>query len=199
LDVAWELLTGDTCPHLLKAICSHSQHELDRFRKYMVHGIMATDKEDRDLRSARHKRWKRADFVKPCDQSIVAVEQCLQLSDVVHNVQTGEFFSRWTERCFREEYLAYIRDRRDADPCLTFYEEQLDLLRKDIIPHAKRFLGANTGRRASNHHTASGFLGRCRELLQRANDNATTWEKKGKERVAAMGASAKYEFGEKQA
>lgn len=194
LDVAWDLLTGDTCQNLLKAVCSNSQSELKRLRKYMVHALMATDSEDRDLRLARFQRWKCADYMTSAEQSIVIIEQCMQLSALVHNVQGSEFFMNWSERSFREQYLAYIKGRREKDPCSHFLEDQLQCFLQDVIPLAERF-NVQPGTTADRRHAV---LGSCSELLRQARINMKLWELSGRDRVKEMARSAKYEFGEKQ-
>ena len=192
LDVAWDLLVGSQ--ELLKAVCSNSKWELVRFRKYMVHAMMATDLEDKDLRLSRFQRWKCADYMTPAEQSIVIVEQCMQLSEVIHTVQSDEVFLKWAERAFREQYLAYIKARRDKDPCSSFYEEQLECFRQDIIPMTERFNGG-TGQGSERRHA---ILGSCSELHRQAKKNLQIWEAQGKQKVEEMSRSAKYEFGEKQ-
>lgn len=194
LDVAWELLTGSSCSNLLKAFCSNSQAELDRFRCYMVHGVMATDLEDRDLQYLRFQRWKTADYMTSADRSIVIIEQCMQFSDLLHMVQADEFCSNWTERSFREQYLAYIKGRKDEDPCLTFFGSHLNSFQKDVIPLAERFVEEGKGEGFDDRQCV---LGSCPELLRRAKANVNNWKEKGQERVLEMSRSAKYEFGEK--
>ena len=206
LDVAWELLVGETCEHLLKAICSHSSLELERFRKYMVHAMMATDREDHDLLLAHFKRWK--EVSKPRHhhhrrtstsnsapswlQSIVSIEQCMQLSNQIHNAQPSEFFSQWNERCFREQYLAYINGRREQDPCQHYNESLLHLFKKTIVPLTERFS------RKSDPTKNNGMLGKCDELGQQARHNMEEWERTGEATVLQYASAAKYEFGEKQ-
>ena len=194
LDVAWDLLTGPTCQELLKAICSNSKSELERFRKYMVHAMLAIDLEDKDLRLSRFQRWKCADYMTPAEQSIVIVEQSMQLSEAIHTVQSEDIFLKWAERAFREQYLAYIKARRDQDPCVTFYEEQLEYFREDVLPLTERFNGG-TGQGSERRHA---ILGSCSELQRQAKKNLQIWETLGKQKVEEMSRSAKYEFGEKQ-
>lgn len=183
LDIAWDLLTGDTCEHLLSAVCSNSHEELSRFRKYMVHAMLATDRADSDLLESRNNRWHRAVSLPPPQQSIVIIEQFMQLSGVIHAVQGQDIFEKWNERLFREHYLAYFNDRRDLDPCESWYKEQTKLFRDDVLPLTERYQG--------------GLLGNCDELSQQAAMNFQEWTSKGKDIVAQLAQAAKYEFGEK--
>ncbi|CAB9512119.1 Receptor-type guanylate cyclase gcy [Seminavis robusta] len=207
LDVAWELLVGETCENLLLAICSHSAMELDRFRKYMVHAMMATDLEDRDLMLARYKRWNevsnphhstnRRNSLSSSPptwlQSIVCIEQAMQLAKQIHAVQTPVFFSQWSDRCFREQYLAYIKGRREQDPCQHYYEDQLRSFRRAIVPQTERY-----NRNSSNGGRTLMLLGTCDELTRQARQNLEEWERSGQMRVQELARAAKYEFGEKQ-
>ena len=161
----------------------------------MVHAILATDDEDRDLKLARYQRFKCADYMTPSEQSIVIVEQCMQMSQVIHMVQSDELFWKWAERAFREQYLAYIKGRRgDQDPCVHYYEEQLECLKQYVLPLTERFRGGD-GEGADRRHA---ILGSCSELQRQATNNLKIWETKGQQRVEEMSRSAKYEFGEKQ-
>jgi transcription termination factor NusB len=205
LDVAWELLVGETCENLLQVICSHSAMELERFRKYMVHAMMATDREDHDLLLARFKRWKEVSSPRHSTnrrnnsgppswlQSIVSIEQFVQLSNQIHNAQAPEFFSQWNERYFREQYLAYINGRREQDPCEHYYKTLLHLFRKTIVPLTERY-SSKSGQKKNN-----GMLGKCEELSQQAKRNMEEWEREGEAKLSQLASAAKYEFGEKQA
>lgn len=196
LDVAWELLVGPTCENLLRAICCHSAMELERFRKYMLHAMIATDREDKALAQQRFERWMRWNNPNAgtkqkkitWQQSIAVIEQCAQLSNLIHAVQTQETFAKWNERYFREQYLAYIQGRRHADPCETFFQQQLELLKRSVLPLAERF----------QRHTSNGVMGSCDELHLQATNNLHIWRTRGEEELKRMAKDAEYEFGARQ-
>ena len=177
----------------MQAICSHSSMELERFRKYMLHAILATDREDKELAQERFTRWMKVAnstgrrTKASWQQSIAVIEQCMQMSNLIHTVQTPESFDKWTERCFREQYLAYINGRREKDPSETFFDEQMELMKRGVMPLSERF--------QKTHNDA--MMGTCEELQIQATRNLEDWRRMGKDRVKEMAAGAKYEFGER--
>jgi hypothetical protein len=148
--------------------------------------------------SVRHNRNNNSGGPPSWPQSIVSIEQVVQLSDQIHNAQTPEFFTQWNERYFREQYLAYINGRREQDPCEHYYETLLHLFRKTIVPLTERFSSSYSGQKKKKNKN-NGMLGICEELSQQAIRNMEEWEREGEKIVRQLATAAKYEFGEKQA
>jgi hypothetical protein len=188
LEVAWEMFMDESYVDL-RACLFKTQEELDRFRQLAVNAVIATDLFDKELKSARNNRWRKA-FV--CDsksvtsfnfsmssldstddmdlKATVVLEHMLQAADIFHTMQSFDIFIDWNERFFHECYHAYLTRRADLEPG-GWYNAELSFFDEYAIPLAAKLKECGL----------FGYNGE--EYLRNAKRNRLEWERKGKDYV----------------
>ncbi|KAG7359286.1 adenylate and guanylate cyclase catalytic domain containing protein [Nitzschia inconspicua] len=177
--LAFELLMEDSYSKLRAALYS-SQEEFDRFRQLCINCVIATDVFDKELKTFREDRWKRA-FAEDSSclseeeawhcKATITIEYIIQASDVAHTMQHWHVYQRWNQRLFQEMYAAYKAGRGDKDPSEGWYEGELWFFDNYVIPLAEKL----------RHCEVFGVD--CDQLLDFANQNRVEWQKKGSEIV----------------
>ncbi|KAG7359292.1 3'5'-cyclic nucleotide phosphodiesterase [Nitzschia inconspicua] len=167
--LAFELLMEDSYTKLREALYS-SREEFNRFRQLCINCVIATDVFDKDLKTFREDRWKRA-FAEDSSclseeeawhcKATITIEYIIQASDVAHTMQHWHVYQRWNQRLFQEMYAAYKAGRGDKDPSEGWYEGKLWFFDNYVIPLAQKL-------RLD-----------CDQLLDFATQNRIEWEKKG--------------------
>lgn len=148
INLAWNILIEEKkYPELRKTICETQQEEA-RFRQLVVNAVCATDIIDKDLKSARNKRWEKAfSTTNPnlkLDQDLInrratiVIEHIIQASDVAHTMQHWHIYIKWNERLYAEMYKAYVEGRADKDPTDTWYTGEIGFFDFYIIPLAQK-------------------------------------------------------------
>mmetsp|Transcript_31229 Transcript_31229/g.73559 ORF Transcript_31229/g.73559 Transcript_31229/m.73559 type:complete len:1201 (+) Transcript_31229:149-3751(+) len=180
INLAWNILIEPKYADLRRTICE-TQEEEARFRQLVVNAVCATDIIDKDLKSARNKRWEKAFSTNNptlnLDQDLInrratiVIEHIIQASDVAHTMQHWHIYIKWNERLYAEMYRAYIEGRADKDPTDTWYKGELGFFDFYIIPLAQKL-------------SECGVFGvSSDEYLNYAKMNRNEWEKKGKDVV----------------
>ena len=184
MDVALELLMLPKYQTLLKYICG-DESGLERFRKLLIHCVLATDIFDKDLKEKRNQRWEQAFHSKAptenplseddinCKATIV-LEHIIQASDVSHTMQHWHIYIKWNERLFQEIYAAYKAGRSNKDPTEGWYKGELWFYDNYVIPLAMKLKECGVFGVSSD------------EYLTYAVQNRTEWEKRGEEICKAM-------------
>eukprot|EP00536_Pseudo-nitzschia_multiseries_P000778 jgi/Psemu1/233997/estExt_Genewise1.C_90167 len=181
INLAWNILIDSKYSDLRRTICE-TQEEEARFRQLVVNAVCATDIIDKDLKSARNKRWEKAFSTNnpalDLDQDLInrratiVIEHIIQASDVAHTMQHWHIYIKWNERLYAEMYKAYIEGRADKDPTDMWYKGELGFFDFYIIPLAQKL-------------SECGVFGvSSDEYLNYAINNRSEWEKKGKDVVA---------------
>lgn len=198
IDTMWDVLfeSSDT-NHLVRAFCPKGLEDLKRFRLLFVHAVLSSniDLEEDIFAADQDNRWAR--LVETCQATppdlknnnlatLVMLEQLMQTSSMVQSVQPWEFFLKWTERAFRESYLAYIVGKEFQDPCRCWYDKVRQSLEGCTIPLARRL------------HTRAVYGDDYEDFANMALRNLRKWESNGPSILVEMIASAKYAFGEKK-
>ncbi|KAG7355294.1 adenylate and guanylate cyclase catalytic domain containing protein [Nitzschia inconspicua] len=175
--LAFELLMEDNYTKLRSALYS-SQEEFDRFRQLCINCVIATDVFDKDLKTFREDRWKKA-FAEDSSslseeeawhcKATITIEYIIQASDVAHTMQHWHVYQRWNQRLFQEMYTAYKAGRADKDPSVGWYEGELWFFDNYVIPLAEKL----------KHCEVFGVD--CDQLLDFATQNRMEWQKKGME------------------
>jgi class 3 adenylate cyclase len=134
VDVAWDLLMGESFKHLQKCLFS-TKAELMRFRQLLVNLVMATDIFEKEMKSIRESRWERVFHSDISDglstsefrnlKATIVIEHIIQAADVAHTMQHWKVYVKWNECLFREMYLAYQTGRCDKDPSEGWYNGEL--------------------------------------------------------------------------
>jgi len=187
IDLVWELLMQPTYDDLRAAIYT-TEEELDRFRQLVVNCVIATDIFDKELKTAREARWKKA-FSSSTDEidiasttnvddwrrkATIVIEYIIQASDVAHTMQHWHVYQKWNGKLFRECYHAYKFGRTDKDPSLGWYAGELWFFDNYIIPLAKKLRECEV------------FGVACDEFLHFACANRGEWELKGRDIVKEL-------------
>ena len=189
LDLAWNVLMGDSQYSDLRAILFASDSDLSRFRKLVVNGVMATDIADKDLKTLRNNRWDKAFKVDPKQSTVlskgeqriavnrkatIVIEHLIQASDVSHTMQHWHVFRKWNQQLFEEMYEAYVNGRADKNPADFWYQGEIGFFDYYIIPLAKKLKDCGVFGVSSD------------EYLNYAMKNREEWEIRGHEVVAEM-------------
>eukprot|EP00977_Amphora_coffeiformis_P011778 scaffold2872_cov193-Amphora_coffeaeformis.AAC.1 len=182
LDLAWSLLMQDEFVELRKSIYA-TEAEFKRFRSLMVNVVLATDIQDKELKSLRNARWERAFSEQSSEESItvardrkatIVIEHLIQASDVAHTMQHWHIYQKWNERFFVECYQAYREGRAEKDPSEAWYKGEIGFFDFYIIPLAKKLKDCGVFGVSSD------------EYLNYAQTNRREWERKGREVVAGL-------------
>jgi class 3 adenylate cyclase len=189
LDLAWNVLVGDPQYSDLRALLFVNKSDLNRFRKLVVNGVMATDIADKDLKSLRNNRWDKAFKVDSNQNAVltkeeernavnrkatIVIEHLIQASDVSHTMQHWHVFRKWNQLLFEEMYEAYIHGRADKNPADFWYQGEIGFFDYYIIPLAKKLKDCGVFGVSSD------------EYLNYAMKNREEWEIRGQEVVAEM-------------
>ena len=187
VDLAWEQL-GQPCYADLRACIFSTDEEYYRFRSLVVNTVMATDIVDKELASARRRRWEDA-FSTSCKsddpvldsnrKATIVIEHLIQASDVSHTMQHWHVYLKWNERFFHECYQAYSEGRSTTHPGDNWYEGELGFFDFYVIPLAKKLQDCGVFGVSSD------------EYLNYAVSNRGEWESKGKALV--QGYLSRYE------
>jgi 3'5'-cyclic nucleotide phosphodiesterase len=182
LDLSWNTLM-DPCFSNLRQCIYSSEAELARFRQILVNSVMATDIFDKELGLLRKKRWETA-FSGKCEsadvedavhrKATIVLEHLIQASDVAHTMQHWHIYQKWNERLFEEMYTAYLLQRTDKDPSVSWFQGEIGFFDNYIIPLAKKLKDCGVFGVASD------------EYLTYAVKNRHEWEKKGVDIVEKM-------------
>jgi hypothetical protein len=183
VDLAWELLMGDTYVDLRAAIYG-SKCEKGRFRQLVVNSVMATDIMDKELKTGRNNRWSKA-FTEHSahDEShanvvnrkaTIVIEHLIQASDVAHTMQHWHIYRKWNQRLFEEMYKSYLEGRAATDPSENWYKGELGFFDFYIIPLANKLKECGVFGVSSD------------EYLNYATRNRGEWERTGREVVEKM-------------
>ncbi|KAG7370730.1 PAS domain containing protein [Nitzschia inconspicua] len=180
--LAWALLMEDTFVDLRMAIYCNTEEFL-RFRQLMVNTILATDIMDKDLKTLREERWKKAFSVQESylteeqhsyarnRKATIVIEHLIQASDIAHTMQHFHIYRRWNQKLFMEMYDAYKAGRTDVNPLDGWYKGELGFFDFYIIPLAKKLEECNA------------FGVSSHEYLSYAEQNRSEWEAKGQQIV----------------
>ena len=188
LDLAWQELMDKTKYNELHNTLFTNQHELIRFRKLVVNGVMATDIADKDLKTLRNNRWDKAFKVDPNHvasskqeqrdavnrKATIVIEHLIQASDVSHTMQHWHVFRKWNQSLFEEMYEAYRTGRADQNPADVWYQGEIGFFDYYIIPLAKKLKDCGVFGVSSD------------EYLNYAMKNREEWEVRGHEIVMEM-------------
>jgi class 3 adenylate cyclase len=182
VDLAWELLMGDSYADLRAAIYGN-KCEKGRFRQLVVNSVMATDIMDKELKNDRNDRWSKAFTEHSAQESpanvvnrraTIVIEHLIQASDVAHTMQHWHVYRKWNERLFLELYKTYKDGRAATDPTEYWYKGELGFFDFYIIPLAKKL-------------SECGVFGvSSDEYLNYATHNRQEWELKGREVIEKM-------------
>jgi len=169
--------------------------EMKLFRSLVVNAVLATDTDDKDLASARDKRWqklfgKQKSLLKNEHPEVVnrkatlCIELLLQASDNAHYLQHWQLYYKFSERQYFERYLAFRAGRDKQDPKETWFAEQVKYFLCQIIPLAKKL-------------NACGIFGSTSfEFLASATKNLSEWESTGEATVEQWAQRAKMLVGD---
>ena len=189
LDLAWNVLMGESQYRDLRAILFINESELNRFRKLVVNGVMATDIADKELKELRNNRWDKAfsihtkqnALMSPPEQrdavnrkATIVIEHLIQASDVSHTMQHWHVFRKWNQLLFEEMYDAYMSGRAETNPADFWYKGEIGFFDYYIIPLAKKLKDCGVFGVSSD------------EYLNYAMKNREEWEIRGHEIVAEM-------------
>jgi 3'5'-cyclic nucleotide phosphodiesterase len=179
LDKAWELLMEDRFLDFRLALCP-TKNEVLRFRKFLVHLVLATDIMDAGLRELYVSRWTQVfeggDKIipAPSTQSTLVLQHLIQASDVSHTMQHWEIYLKWNECLFAEMCEAFESGRQSWNPVESWYEGEIKFFDNYIIPLAEKL-------------RTCGVFGACSdEYLNYARQNRAEWERRGPGIVAEM-------------
>lgn len=184
LDIAWNLLLKDQFQSL-RTFLFPTQHDLRRFRQFVVNAVLATDIFDKQLNDLRERRWNKA-FATQVDtqqlltseqnnlRATIVIEHIIQASDVAHTMQHWHIYQKWNKRLFREMLMAYRDGRMATNPAEYWYKGEIEFFDNYVIPLAKKLaechvLGASPD-----------------ESLLYAIRNREEWVSKGEHQVSAM-------------
>jgi len=187
--LAWNLLMEPSFSDLRQTMFT-TPRECSRFRRLVVNTVMATDIIDKELKSLRNNRWKKAfheignlqdhdDSSEESDtilnrKATIVIEHIIQASDVAHTMQHWQVFTRWNEKLFMERYRAFLNGMEAEDPSLKWYESEMGFFDFYIIPLAYKL-------------KECGVFGvSCDEYLGFALENRLEWEVKGVQIVKDM-------------
>jgi 3'5'-cyclic nucleotide phosphodiesterase len=184
VDVALELLMLPKYQQLRMCICGDESGQ-ERFRKLLIHCVLATDIFDKDLKENRNQRWEQAfDTNVPAEsfrsqddincKATVVLEHIIQASDVSHTMQHWHIYIKWNERLFQEMYTAYKAGRSDKDPSEGWYKGELWFYDNYVIPLAMKLKECGVFGVSSD------------EYLTYAVQNRTEWEQRGEEICTSM-------------
>jgi hypothetical protein len=182
VDLAWELLMRNDYADLRAAIYV-GEGEKVRFRQLVVNSVMATDIMDKDLKTDRNARWRKAFSEQPAQESsanvinrkaTIVIEHLIQASDVAHTMQHWHVYRKWNERLLRELYKSYVEGRSTTDPTENWYKGELGFFDFYIIPLAKKLKECGVFGVSSD------------EYLNYAMRNRGEWERTGQEAVEKM-------------
>lgn len=114
-------------------------------------------------------------------KATVVLEHIIQACDVAHTMQHWKVYLKWNESLFRESYLAYQAGRSSSDPCVTWYQGEIEFFDSRVIPLAQKLKSCGV------FGVSSG------EYLRYAETNRKEWELRGREIVVEMSHRVKKE------
>lgn len=179
LDNAWGLLMEERFLEFRLALCPTKEDVL-RFRKFLVHLILATDIMDGGLRDLYASRWSQVFendtnmTLRPATQSTLVLQHLIQASDVSHTMQHWEIYIKWNERLFAEMCESYRSGRQAWDPVESWYDGEIMFFDNYIIPLAEKL------------RTCGVFGASSDEYLNYARQNRAEWESRGPGIVSEM-------------
>jgi hypothetical protein len=184
LDLSWELLMDEQYSSLRAAIFE-TQAEMNRFRALAVNCVMATDLTDDKMRQERNLLWQSCfnesntgKQDKADQKATLVLEYMVRASDVVHTMQHWHIYRKWNDCLFKELYRAYQEGRGDVDPSKYWYEREISVFDKSIIPIIEKL-------------EQCGVFGvASKEAMNYAMRNQQEWVVRGKEIVQEMVAAA---------
>ena len=111
VDISWNLLMEPRFADLQHCIF-HDEHELRRFRQYVINFVMATDIFNKEMKELRNLRWEKAfnmlEYGSPDTGSLqseddegfnlkatIVLEHIIQAADVSHTMQHWNVYKRW--------------------------------------------------------------------------------------------------------
>ncbi|CAB9506384.1 Receptor-type guanylate cyclase gcy [Seminavis robusta] len=177
VDVALELLMQPKYKNLRDCIFG-DQIGRARFRKLLIHCVLATDIFEKDLKAKRNQRWEQAFHKAPAEspaeddmncKATIVLEHIIQASDVSHTMQHWHVYIKWNERLFQEMYAAYKAGRSDKDPSEGWYKGELWFYDNYVIPLARKLKECGVFGVSSD------------EYLTYAQQNRDEWERRGEE------------------
>lgn len=180
VDMAFSMLLEERFTALREAIYQ-TPDELNRFRKLVVHCVMATDLWDTELNKMRDDRWNKAfseetSYIPPSKENAdrkasIALENLITASDISHCMQHWAIYIKWNENLFNEEYSVYEAGRSKKNPADYWYEAELAFFDQTVIPAARKL-------------KSCGIFGVSSvEYLDYAMQNRKEWEAQGREMV----------------
>ena len=107
-------------------------------------------------------------------KATIVIEHIIQASDVSHTMQHWHVYTKWNEKLFQEQYLAYLDGRQVKDPTDGWYGGELWFYDNYVIPLAKKLAECGVFGVSSD------------EYLNYATENRKEWAQKGHDIVAAM-------------
>jgi 3'5'-cyclic nucleotide phosphodiesterase len=147
VDLAFGILLGDKFTALRETIYQ-TPEEFTRFRKLVVHNVMATDLWDAKLNQMRNERWDKAfsdlaAFQPPTKESAdrkasIVLEHLITASDISHCMQHWAIYLKWNENLFQEQYDAYNAGRSATNPADYWYAGELSFFDNYVLPLAKK-------------------------------------------------------------
>jgi hypothetical protein len=183
VDLAFDVLLKEKFTALREAIYQ-TPEELKRFRKLVVHNVMATDLWDAELTKMRNERWNKAfsDAAAATQSSptkeysdrkaSIVLEHLITASDISHCMQHWAVYLKWNENLFQEQYRAYESGRESKNPAEYWYAGELKFFDNYVIPLANKL-------------KSCGIFGVSSvEYLDYAMQNRTEWEAQGHNIVA---------------
>ena len=190
VDISWDLLMEPRFIDLQQCIF-HDEHELRRFRQYIVNFVMATDIFNKEMKELRNDRWDKAfnmlDYGSIDGESLgseddeglnlkatIVLEHIIQAADVSHTMQHWAVYKRWNERLFQEMYAAYDSGRAEKDPSEGWYKGELWFFDNYIIPLGQKLEECGVFGVSSD------------ECLNYALENRKEWALKGETVVKEM-------------
>ncbi|CAB9500129.1 Receptor-type guanylate cyclase gcy [Seminavis robusta] len=190
VDLAWLKLMSDEYQDLRACIYSN-EAEMKRFRQVVVNTVLATDIFDKKLKALRNARWDKAfhNADKFIDEgtgiiseqedvnrkATIVIEHIIQASDVSHTMQHWHVYTKWNEKLYQEQYLAYVAGRGGAkDPTDGWYGGELWFFDNYVIPLSKKLAECGVFGVSSD------------EYLNYALENRKEWAQKGRDIVDAM-------------
>lgn len=108
-----------------------------------LHGDMANDLFDKDLKAMRESRWEKSFSLSSAEEdsnrrATIVPELVIQASGVSHTMQHFTVYSKWNRRLFAKMDQAYQAGRSAKDPAIGCYEG--DLCFYGILQHRMRSL-----------------------------------------------------------
>jgi hypothetical protein len=89
------------------------------------------------------KRWEKT-FAHQVDVTLedvnrkatIVMEHLMQASDIFHCMQPWIVYEKWSFKLFEENYQAFKSGRAEDNPCVTWYEKELEFFDNYVIPLA---------------------------------------------------------------